>query len=36
MKLRRNEYCPIHHSLFCCGREKTQKGLFQLGIQGNR
>lgn len=23
MKLHRNQYCPIHHSLFCCGREKT-------------
>ena len=34
MKLRRNEYCPIHHSLFCCGREKTQKECrLQLGIQ---
>lgn len=22
MKLRRNEFCPIHHSRFCCGREK--------------
>lgn len=21
MRLRRNEYCPIHRSLFCCGRE---------------
>ncbi len=25
MKLRRNEFCAIHHSLFCCGREKTRK-----------
>ena len=25
MKLRRNEYCPIHRSLFCCGREQTKK-----------
>jgi hypothetical protein len=23
MKLRRNECCPIHRSLFCCGREPT-------------
>jgi len=23
MKLRRNEYCPIHRSLRCCGREPT-------------
>ena len=21
MKLRRNEFCPIHRSLYCCGRE---------------
>ena len=34
MKLSRNEYCPIHHSLFCCGREETQKECrLQLGIQ---
>jgi hypothetical protein len=25
MKLRRNEYCPIHRSLFCCGRERIRK-----------
>jgi hypothetical protein len=24
MKLRQNEYCPIHRSLRCCGREQTQ------------
>src|SRR5579864_9300099 len=22
MKLRRNERCPIHNSLFCCGRQQ--------------
>ena len=34
MKLRRNEYCPIHRSLFCCGRERTQKERrFCLGVQ---
>ena len=34
MKLRRNEYCPIHRSLFCCGREKARKERrFQLGVQ---
>jgi hypothetical protein len=34
MKLRRNEYCPIHRSLFCCGREQARKERrFQLGIQ---
>jgi hypothetical protein len=21
MRLRRNEYCPVHRSRFCCGRE---------------
>jgi hypothetical protein len=21
MKLRRREFCPIHRSLYCCGRE---------------
>ena len=26
MKLRRNEYCPIHRSLFCCGREQAKQG----------
>jgi hypothetical protein len=25
MKLRRNELCPIHHSLLCCGRERLAK-----------
>lgn len=25
MRLRRNEYCPIHRSLFCCGRGPIQK-----------
>ena len=24
MKLRPNEYCPIHRSLRCCGREQAQ------------
>ena len=34
MKLRRNEYCPIHRSLFCCGREHARKERrFQLGVQ---
>jgi hypothetical protein len=34
MKLRRNEYCPIHRSLFCCGRERAQKERrFKLGVQ---
>ena len=25
MKLRRNEYCPLHRSRFCCGREQARK-----------
>jgi hypothetical protein len=25
MKLRHNEYCPIHGSLSCCGRELTHR-----------
>ena len=24
MKLRRHQYCPIHNSLSCCGRERLQ------------
>ena len=24
MKLRRNEYRPIHRSLLCCGREQSK------------
>ena len=27
MKLRRNQYCPIHRSLTCCGREPMQKRI---------
>ena len=34
MKLRRNEFCPIHRSLFCCGREQARKERrSQLGVQ---
>ncbi len=34
MKLRRNEFCPIHRSLFCCGREQSKKQRrFHLGVQ---
>ena len=35
MKLRRNQYCPIHRSLSCCGREPVQKGtrIRRLGVQ---
>ena len=35
MKLRRNQYCPIHRSLFCCGRELVQKKckIRRLGVE---
>jgi hypothetical protein len=35
MRLRRNQLCPLHHSLFCCGRETIpkQKPQRQLGIR---
>jgi len=34
MRLRKNEFCPIHRSLFCCGREETRKERrVKLGIQ---
>jgi hypothetical protein len=34
MKLRRNEYCPIHGSLFCCGREQAaKKRRLRFGVQ---
>ena len=34
MKLRRNEFCPIHRSLFCCGREQAPKERrLRLGVQ---
>jgi len=34
MKLRRNEYCPLHRSLFCCGRDQGHKGRqFRSGVQ---
>src|SRR5438045_9467787 len=25
MRLRRNQFCPIHRSRFCCGREMTPR-----------
>lgn len=25
MRLRRKQLCPIHHSLFCCGREAVPR-----------
>lgn len=35
MRLRRNQICPIHRSLFCCGREAIPKSRAprQLGIR---
>jgi hypothetical protein len=35
MKLRRNQYCPIHRSLSCSGREPVQKvaRVRSLGVQ---
>ena len=34
MKLRRNQYCPIHHSRFCCGREEASKaGRLTMGVE---
>lgn len=35
MRLRRNEYCPIHRSRFCCGRESIRKErlLVRMGVQ---
>jgi hypothetical protein len=35
MKLRRNQICPIHRSLYCCGRETRLKKIpvRALGVQ---
>jgi hypothetical protein len=35
MKLHRNQQCPIHRSLYCCGRELVLKkrSVKQLGLQ---
>jgi len=34
MKLRKNEYCPVHRSRFCCGREQARKEpKLRLGVQ---
>jgi hypothetical protein len=35
MRLHRNEYCPIHRSISCCGRELTpsKPRLIRLGVQ---
>ena len=35
MRLRRNEWCPVHRSLYCCGREsvRKEKRLIRLGVR---
>lgn len=34
MRLRHNQFCPIHRSRFCCGREQTRKERrVGLGVQ---
>lgn len=38
MRLRRNERCPIHQSLFCCGRDPIRKErkatiVIRMGVQ---
>ena len=34
MRLRRNEFCPIHKSTSCCGREnRPRPRLIRLGVQ---
>jgi len=35
MRLRRNEYCPVHRSLSCCGRDvqPNRPRLIRLGVQ---
>ena len=35
MRLRRNQYCPVHKSLSCCGREliPNKPRLIRLGVQ---
>jgi len=37
MRLRRKEYCPIHRSLFCCGREgirqERKATTIRMGVQ---
>ncbi len=35
MRLRRNEYCPVHKSRSCCGREEglPKPRLIRLGVQ---
>jgi hypothetical protein len=35
MRLRRDQFCPIHHSRFCCGREAIpkQRTPRQMGVR---
>jgi hypothetical protein len=34
MRLRRNQFCPIHRSVYCCGREQNRKPrVIRLGVQ---
>jgi hypothetical protein len=34
MRLRRNQFCPIHSSRFCCGREEIRKErTIRMGVQ---
>jgi hypothetical protein len=34
MRLRRNEFCPLHKSVSCCGRDVIHKPrLIRLGVQ---
>lgn len=35
MRLRRNEYCPVHRSVTCCGRDllPNKPRLIRLGVQ---
>jgi hypothetical protein len=32
-KLQRGEFCIVHRSLFCCGREMTQKAKRRFGLK---
>jgi hypothetical protein len=37
MRLRLNEFCPIHRSLSCCGRETVPKPrLVRLGFRESK
>ena len=38
MRLRRNEYCPIHKSISCCGREQTpyDAQIMQPGVRASK